>query len=204
MVKSQVYTTPKRKNAKPKNKSVPRQVTLAPVTRAVVASGPTKQAQVELVLPVRKGAGSFTLHPSNIAWLKAVAPSHQEWTLSNLRVWYEPRAGSTTSGTVALGFLQDFSDTVPASLDSIIRLSGSKRGAPWTPSVFNVPKPKWYQYLKGDDFAALSATDKNTRAVGRIVYFADTDTDASMVLGNILISYVPTLSLRYPTDPSTQ
>lgn len=204
MAKFQAYTTPKRKNGKPKNKPKQTKVTLSQNTRTVIANGPVQATQVELVLPVRKGAGSFTLHPSNIPWLKTVAPSHQEWSLSGLKVWYEPRVGATTPGTVSMGFLPDFSDTVPASLDSIIRLSGSKRGAPWTPYVFSVPKQTWHQYLKPADFENLSPTDKNERAAGRIVYFADTDTDNSTVLGNILISYNAANCLRKPTDPATQ
>lgn len=204
MAKSQAYTTPKRRNAKPKNKPVQYKVTLAPNSRTVVATGPAAQIQQELVLPVKKGAGAFTLHPSNIPWLKTVAPSHQEWSLSGLKVWYEPRVGSTTAGTVATAFLPDFSDTAPASLDSIIRLSGSKRGAPWTPSVLSIPKQTWHQYLKGADFAALSGTDMNTRAAGRIVYFADTDTDPAIVVGNIFISYDSSKCVRKPTDPNLQ
>lgn len=207
MVKFVEYTTPKRKqNGPKKNKGngLKAKLVTVPLSRAVSSSGPTATVQQELVIPVVKGASQFVLHPSTIPWLAAVAPSHQEWCLADLKVWYEPRVGTTTAGTVGFAVLPDFQDTAPISLASITRLSGSKRGAPWTPCVLSTPNNRWIQYASASAFAALSPTDKNVRSLGRIVVFADVDVDPAMILGNVYISYKPQNSLRKPTDPSTQ
>lgn len=57
--------------------------------------------------------------------------------------------------------------------------------------------------MKKASFDALGGVDKGERSLGRIVTFADTD-DANLVLGHIYISYVPSESLRKPTDPALQ
>lgn len=204
MAKSQNYTTPKRKagGRKKQNQNV-RSVEVVPLTRTVRGSGPTLATQQELVLQVKPGASQFVLHPSNIPWLAAVAPSHQEWSLAGLKVWYEPRVGTTTAGTVSAAILEDFSDTNPPSLTSITRLSGSKRGAPWTPFVLSAPRNRWVPYVSRAGFDAMDVTDKQTRSLGRIVVFADAD-NADVLLGNIFISYNPAGSLRKPTDPTLQ
>lgn len=194
------------------SRTVVRSAQRAPVTvsartsQAVMGRGPTAGKQQEMVIEVKKGANSFTLHPSEIPWLAQVAPSHQEWTLSNLRIWYEPRVGTNTQGTVALGTVADFQDLVPSSIDSITRLSGSKRGAPWTPFVINAPPAKWCDYISSTGFEALNGTDKNSRALGRIFVFADMDISFSAddIVGRVYIEYDAMRSLRKPTDPKLQ
>lgn len=180
----------------------------APTSKTVMGRGPTMGQQQELVINVVKGMNDFTLHPAYIPWLAAVAPSHQEWCLSGLKIWYEPRVGTNVQGTVALGLLEDFQDNLPTSLESIIRLSGSKRGAPWTPFVINAPKQRWLAYSNKSDFesSTMNATDKNSRALGRIVVYADMDTafSATDVVGRVYIQYNALASLRKPTDPSLQ
>jgi len=210
MAKSAVYTTPKRKSNGAKKNNAPKplkaRIVTVPQSKSVSGSGPSKATQQELVIPVVPGANQFTLHPSNIPWMSGVAPSHQDWCLAGLRVWYEPRVGTTTAGTVAFGILTDFQDTVPLSLASITRLSGSKRGAPWTPCVLSSPSNRWVPYVSGSAFANLSVEDKNARSLGRIVAYADCDAsmDPATKLGNIFISYNPAQSLRKPTDPTLQ
>lgn len=178
----------------------------ARTNQAVMGRGPTTGKQQELVIEVVKGSNSFTLHPSQIAWLAQVAPSHQEWTLANLRIWYEPRVGTNTQGTVSLGTVADFQDLVPSSLASITRLTGSKRGAPWTPFVINAPPTKWCEYISSAGFEALNGTDKNSRALGRIFVFADMDSTfpADEIVGRVYIEYDAMRSLRKPTDPTLQ
>lgn len=169
-----------------------------------MGSGPNLVQQQELILQVKKGASEFTLHPSSIPWLGTVAPSHQEWSLAGLKVWYEPRVGTTTAGTVAVAVVQDFSDTTPQSLSSITRLSGSKRGAPWTPFVLPSPKNRWVPYISKSGFDSLDAVEKQLRALGKVVVYADVDVDPAVVVGNVYVSYTPSGSLRSPTDPATQ
>lgn len=198
MAKLNKSTTQKKGAGKPRN------VRTADTGKAVMGVGPTQTQQQELIIPVKNGAAEFTLHPSNIPWLANVAPSHQEWSLAGLRIWYEPRVGTTTAGTVAVALVQDFSDTTPQSLNSITRLSGSKRGAPWTPFVLSSPKNRWIPYISKLGFDLLTPVEKQLRALGKIVVFADVDLPADTVVGNIYISYIPGSSLRAPTDPSTQ
>ncbi|QRW39198.1 coat protein [Apple virus E] len=213
MAKFVEFTTPKRKsngakkrngNKKNQNNQNKMKTVTVPQTRTVRGSGPTTSVQQELMIQVKKGSSQFVLHPSAIPWLSAVAPSHQEWCLADLKIWYEPRVGTTTAGTVAFAVQADFQDKIPDTLSSITRLSGSKRGAPWTPYVLSSPSNRWVQYVSGSVFAGLNPEDKTHRSLGKVVYYADVDTDNDTVIGNIFISYKPQLSLRMPTDPSTQ
>jgi len=206
MAKSQNYTTPKRKAAgnKKNNRAGKPSVVLAPVNRSVQGRGPTAQLQQELVLKVKKGPQQFVLHPSNIPWLAGVAPSHQDWCLANLKVWYEPRVGTTTAGTVSAAIQEDFADSQPPDLSSITRLSGSKRGAPWTPFVLSGPRNRWVPFVNKAAFDSLDSTEKASRSLGRIVVCADVDLDDTVTIGHVFISYSPTASLRKPTDPVLQ
>lgn len=205
MAKSQNYTTPKRKarggvrNGQRVSKPVS-----AMTSQTVVGNGPEANSQQELILEVKAGAQEFLLHPSTIPWLAGVAPSHQEWCLAGVKMWYEPRVGTSTAGTVAVALLEDFQDTKPTTLPSLTRISGSRRGAPWTPFVLQSPRNRWVPYVSASVFDALDPVEKSLRSPGRVVYFADSDATAGTVLGNIFLSYNPQGSVRKPTDPGLQ
>lgn len=215
--KNQVAKQIALRKAHPKkvNNPAPRsRLVVAPTTRAVRASGPSNsQRQQELVIPVkvtngdvggqtRQVAQEFILHPAYIPWLAQIAPSYQRWGLAGLKVWYEPRVSTSTNGTVAIAFVSDFKDATPTSLDQITRIKGSQRGAPW--DKFNIPcqRSGTFEYTSQAAFDALSSDDKNTRALGRIVVFADMDAGFTDLAGRIYIEYSPVL--LDPTDPTLQ
>lgn len=177
----------------------PKQVlVVAPQTRAVRGGGPTANRQQYMAIDVKKGSQSFVLHPDNIPWFAGIAPSFQRWGFNNLRIWYEPRASTTTNGNVAMAFLPDFKDATPTSFQSLTSVTGVKRGAPWDKFTLSSPKYRIFEYTK---VAALSAEDSNSRALGRIVSFADVD-DPDVVVGRIYVEFTPVM--LDPTDPSLQ
>jgi hypothetical protein len=181
-----------------KNKQASVQLVVAPQTRAIRATVPKSQRQQCMVLEIKKGFQSFTLHPDNIPWMAAIAPSFQRWGMNNLRIWYEPRVSTSTNGTVAMAVLSDFKDATPTSFQSLTSVMGVTRGAPWDKFTLSSPKYQVYEYTK---VAGLSAEDLNTRALGRIFTYADMDDDTT-VAGRVYIEFTPVL--LDPTDPSLQ
>lgn len=195
---------------KPKKPSPSNRLVVAPTTRAVQARVPASlNRKQELVLPVRKTAQTggdmaqeFVLHPSNIPWLKNIAPSFQRWGLQNLKVWYEPRVSSSTNGTIGMAIISDFKDATPTSLQSLTSVKGSVRGAPWDKFTLSCPKYRTYEFV--NDFPTLSSEDKNERALARIVAVADMDKEFGEgdLVGRIFIEYTPVLV--DPIDPLLQ
>lgn len=181
-----------------KAKQVTMRVVAAPQTRAVRATAPSGQRQQCMVLEIKSGFQSFTLHPDNIPWMSAIAPSFQRWGMNNLRIWYEPRVSTSTNGTVAMAVLSDFKDATPTSFQSLTSVTGVTRGAPWDKFTLTSPKYRVFEYTKA---AGLSSEDLNTRAIGRIFTYADMD-DATVVAGRVYIEFTPVL--LNPTDPALQ
>ncbi|QKN22673.1 hypothetical protein [Erysiphe necator associated tombus-like virus 5] len=184
------------------------QFVVAPLTRAVRATVPSNlnRRQEEVIEVKAHQAGTsaleFVIHPSNIPWLSGIAPSFQKWGLQGLRVWYEPRVSTSTSGTVSMAVLSDFKDATPLSLKSLTSLKGATRGAPWDKFTLSCPKYRLYEYAS--DFQSLPTEDKNDRALGRIVVIADMDSSFPVgdVIGRIYLEYTPVLI--DPIDPTLQ
>lgn len=142
-----------------------------------------------------------TIHPASLPWLQGVAPSFQRWKLNNVKIWYEPRVSTSTNGTIAMAFQRDFQDGTPKTRSSLILSEGSTRSAIWDkPKPLQIPPGPAREYCSLSNFNALSPTDKNERALGRL--FIWQDSDAAMVGGYVYMSYTP--SLTGPVDPTTQ
>jgi len=147
------------------------------------------------------GPTIVTIHPGALPWLQGVAPSFQRWKLNNVKIWYEPRVSTSTNGTIALAFQRDFQDGTPRTRSSLILSEGSTRSAIWDkPRPLQVPPGPAREYCSLSSFNALSPTDKNERALGRLFIWQDSDAD--MVGGYVYMSYTP--SLTGPVDPTTQ
>lgn len=186
-------------------KRVNTQLIVAPTNRAVrsVVSSSLVRRQ-EMVIEVKKVAGDkvqeFVLHPSAIPWFGGIARSYQRWGMRDLRVWYEPRVATSTNGTVTMAVLSDFKDATPISFQSLTSTKGATRGAPWDRFTLSCPKYQTYEYIK--DLSQLSAEDKNSRAIGRIVTIADVDVSVDTVVGRIYLEYSPVFI--DPIDPELQ
>ncbi|QKF95589.1 hypothetical protein 3 [Zizania latifolia tombusvirus] len=197
-----------RKKSSSAQTSKARQVVVrAPQSMSIRSSTPRSgEIRVEMVMEVRSGFNSFVLHPDNIHWLRGVAPSYQQWQLSNIKMWYEPRVATSTNGQVSMAFLEDFEDDTQSirSLEGLTRISGACRGAPWDKLTLNPPRSKSINYVNLTKFNAMSGTDKNDRALGQLLAFADMDDSfpSSSVVGRVYLQYVP--QLKGATDPATQ
>lgn len=182
------------------------QLIVAPTSRAVrstVSSSPDRR--LEMVIPVKKTtsvAQEFVLHPKEIRWFGGIAPSFQKWGMQNLKVWYEPRVSTSTNGTLTMAILSDFKDATPTSFQSLTSIKGAVRGAPWDKFKLQCPKYRAYDYI--NDLSPLSGEDKNDRAIGRIVVFADMDESFGKddIVGRIFLEYTPVFI--DPIDPSLQ
>lgn len=146
------------------------------------------------------GPTIVTIHPASLPWLQGVAPSYQRWKLNSVKIWYEPRVSTSTNGTISMAFQKDFQDGTPKTRSSLILSEGSTRSAIWDQCRLQVPPGPAREYCSLSSFNALSPTDKNDRALGRL--FVWQDTDADMTGGYVYMSYTPVLT--GPVDPSTQ
>lgn len=184
------------------------QLVRAPQNISVRGTTPrSNKIHTEIILEVKKGAQQFVLHPDNIPWLRQVAPSFQRWRLTNLKMWYEPRVSTTTNGTISLAFLSDFEDDTQSILQgipSVTRVGGSCRGSPWDKFNLTVPGGRTCQYVNISKFSGMSGTDKNARALGTLVAYADMDPSFpdDSVVGRVFLQFVPILT--EPTDPASQ
>lgn len=155
----------------------------------------------ETVQNTSKGGPTIiTIHPASLPWLQGVAPSFQRWRLNNVKIWYEPRVSTSTNGTVAMAFQKDFQDGIPQSRSSLVLSGGSTRSAIWDKCRLQVPPGPAREYCSLSNFNALSPTDKNDRALGRLFIWQDSDTEITG--GYVYMSYTPVLT--GPIDPTLQ
>lgn len=190
--------SPKRGNA----------VVRAPTSISVNAVTPRGGARQEMLMAsVNQTSGNFTLHTGNIPWMSGVAKSYQRWNLSDLRVWYEPRVGTSTNGMVHLAHQQDLSDATPTTVAQISAISGATRATVWdTNRKLVVPRrAKAMVYSSPSNFRSMDSSVQNEHCLGRISWIADVDASqfsgtSPAAVGYIWISYIPVL--LDPTDPT--
>lgn len=159
-----------------------------------------------MLQPVNKTDGSFILHPANLPWLKGVAKSYQRWNLTDLKVWYEPRVGTSTNGMIHLAHQQDLADGTPTTVAQISAISGSTRAAVWEVNrrLLTPKRGKAMVYSSLSSFQSMDSSDQNDHSLGRISWVADVDAAQfsgtnPVPVGYVWISYVPVL--MDPTDP---
>lgn len=156
---------------------------------------------------INKSSGSFILHSGNIPWMSGVAKSYQRWNLSDLRVWYEPRVGTSTNGMVHMAHQVDLADAIPTTVAQISAISGATRATVWdTNRKLVVPRrQKAMVYSSPSSFQLMDSVVQNEHCLGRISWFADVDSSqfagtSPSPVGYIWISYTPVL--LDPTDPT--
>lgn len=74
------------------------------------------------------------------------------------------------------------------------------RSAVWDKTNLSIPSGPLKEYCSLSNFNALSPTDKNDRALGKVIAWGDLDND--IVAGHVYMSYTP--ELVGPVDPATQ
>lgn len=195
-------------NNKPKNKQNQKRSNAgsrAQTSISVRGTTPRGGARQELLMAaVNSRDGSFTLHCAQIPWLRGVAKSYQRWNLSDLKVWYEPRVGTSTNGVVHLAHQLDLSDATPKTVGQISAISGASRAAVWDLKTLTVPKAKPMVYVSQSNFLSMEESLQNTHCLGRISWVADVDAgqfvgQEPVPVGYIWISFVPVL--LDPIDP---
>lgn len=159
-----------------------------------------------MVQAVNRTDGSFTLHCGNLPWLKGVAKSYQRWNLTDLKVWYEPRVGTSTNGMIHLAHQLDLADATPATVAQISTISGATRSAVWEVNrrLLTPKRGKAMLYSSLSSFQSMVSSDQNDHCLGRISWVADVDATQfaapnAAPVGYVWISYVPVL--LDPTDP---
>lgn len=184
-----------------KSNAVVRAPTSISVNRTTPAGGQRQEVMLDEVdIP----ADSFILHSGSIPWLKGVARSYQTWNLKDVRIWFEPRVSTATNGTMHLAFLRDFQDPIPTTVAQISSLSGASRAAVWDKQSIRIPQGKAMEYCSLSNFQSMGSSDKNDRAIGRVVWVADMDDgffheNLTSIAGRVYMSYIPVLS--NPIDP---
>ncbi|AAN51928.1 coat protein [Subterranean clover mottle virus] len=159
----------------------------------------------------------FTLNftwciPSAFPWLSGVAVNWSKWRWVSLRFTYMPAAATTTQGTVALGYLYDALDAVPAALQQMSSLAGFSTGAVWSgsegsvllraankngnvpgavSSQLNIADPsKYYRYENLTNFAAIAEGTKNLYAPARLAVAAANGAADVGGVGTVYATYV--------------
>lgn len=194
-----------KKGGKQKQKAAPVVVVRAPTSVGVKGntprSGPVQFTQLlELQVTADQHVQTWDLLPCNLDWLSGVCQSYQRWKLSNIKIWYEPRVGTNTSGMLAMAVQSDYADATPTSLRKLITSAGAVRGPVWDKLTLQVPEGKARFYCSKTAFDAMGPSDKNDRSLGRLVTYLDFDT--AVTAGYVYMSY--TVQLLDPCDPSTQ
>lgn len=172
--------------------------------RGTIPTGGSRQEA--MIMPVKGRSGSFILHAGGINWLKGVAKSYQRWNLSDLKVWYEPRVGTSTNGVVHLAHQLDLSDVTPTTVDQISAISGATRAAVWEVNRRTVVprRAKAVVYSSPSSFLSMDSADQNDYCLGRVSFVADVDENQfsatnPVPVGYIWVSYNPVL--LDPVDP---
>lgn len=157
-----------------------------------------------LLYTVTNAPKVLTLHCGNMPWLQGVAPSYQNWNMTNVHVKYVPRMSSATNGAVQMCFQRDFEDLTPTTVDQMSMVQGAVMGMVWDKMSLSVPDRKAMQYCSLSNFRLMGSTDQNDRALGRISIVPDMDAglDPKTRLGYLWISYTP--KLTNPIDPLLQ
>lgn len=143
-------------------------------------------------------------------WLSTMAKGFDRWRWLMLRFIYVPSCATTTPGMLAMGIEYDYSDSIPTSLNGVVSLPSSVVTPLWGGvegcSVLNNPKARlpsgavvvevdtkrnarWYPYLGGTPFAALSNADRMIYAPGRLIAVTENGPTTPVSAGIIFVQY---------------
>jgi hypothetical protein len=149
--------------------------------------------------------------PSSMSWLDGILQCYSKWQWRKLRFIYIPAVPTTFNGNFAAGLSYDFSDNAQTSIATTMQLYDAVAAPVWGgydgTNMLNTPfcKPTpgavyidvdlnrdaimWYRSIDATNFAALTTSDQNLYAPGRLIISTVGQTVLTLAAGTWFAQY---------------